>query len=72
MNGGQNCSANMRQIIDVKIKDDFLDKVLKKTKTLKVGDPLNPKTEMGSMISDEHLKRLMDIFLKALKREQAC
>jgi aldehyde dehydrogenase (NAD+)/gamma-glutamyl-gamma-aminobutyraldehyde dehydrogenase len=65
-NGGQNCSANMRQIIDVKIKDDFLDKVLKKTKTLKVGDPLNPKTEMGSMISDEHFERVNGYISKGI------
>ena len=26
-NGGQNCSANMRQIVDTKIKDEFLHKV---------------------------------------------
>ena len=25
-NGGQNCSANMRQIIHTKVKDEFLDK----------------------------------------------
>ena len=34
-NGGQNCSANMRQIIHSKVKDEFLDKVSKKVKALK-------------------------------------
>ena len=50
-NGGQNCSANMRQIIHSKVKEEFLDKVLKKVKNIKVGDPLDPETNMGSMIS---------------------
>ena len=54
-NGGQNCSANMRQIIHSKVKDEFLDKVSKKVKALKVGDPLDPETNMGSMISKSHL-----------------
>ena len=54
-NGGQNCSANMRQIVHSKIKDEFLDKVSKKVKALKVGDPLNPASNMGSMISKQHL-----------------
>ena len=57
-NGGQNCSANMRQIVDKKVKDDFLQKVLEKTKTLKVGKPLDPQTDMGSMVSEEHLNRV--------------
>ena len=54
-NGGQNCSANMRQIIHSKVKEEFLDKVLKKVKKIKVGDPLDPETNMGSMISEKHL-----------------
>ena len=54
-NGGQNCSANMRQIVHSKVKEEFLDKILKKIKNIKVGDPLDPETNMGSMISKKHL-----------------
>jgi acyl-CoA reductase-like NAD-dependent aldehyde dehydrogenase len=55
-NGGQNCSANMRQIVHKKVKDEFLDKIIKKVKKLKVGDPLDLKSNMGSMISKGHLQ----------------
>jgi aldehyde dehydrogenase (NAD+)/gamma-glutamyl-gamma-aminobutyraldehyde dehydrogenase len=55
-NGGQNCSANMRQIVHSKVKDEFLDKVIKKVKKLKVGNPLDLKSNMGSMISKGHLQ----------------
>jgi aldehyde dehydrogenase (NAD+)/gamma-glutamyl-gamma-aminobutyraldehyde dehydrogenase len=55
-NGGQNCSANMRQIVHKKVKDEFLDKVIKKVKKLKVGNPLDLKSNMGSMISKNHLQ----------------
>jgi len=57
-NGGQNCSANMRQIIHSKIKDEFLDKVSKRVKNIKVGDPLNTDNNMGSMISKVHLAKV--------------
>jgi len=57
-NGGQNCSANMRQIIHSKIKDKFLDKVSKRIKNIKVGDPLNTDSNMGSMISKGHLAKV--------------
>jgi aldehyde dehydrogenase (NAD+)/gamma-glutamyl-gamma-aminobutyraldehyde dehydrogenase len=57
-NGGQNCSANMRQIIHSKIKDEFLDKVSKRIKNIKVGDPLNTDSNMGSMISRGHLAKV--------------
>jgi len=57
-NGGQNCSANMRQIIHSKIKDDFLDKISKRIKNIKVGDPLSTDSNMGSMISKGHLAKV--------------
>ena len=55
-NGGQNCSANMRQIVHKKVKDEFLHKIIKRVKKIKVGDPLNVKSNMGSMISKGHLQ----------------
>ena len=58
-NGGQNCSANMRQIVDRKVKDAFLDRVLEKTRALVVGDPLDPATDLGSMVSAEHKARVL-------------
>ena len=65
-NGGQNCSANMRQIIHSKVKDEFLDKVLKRIQNIKVGDPLDPKINMGSMISKKHLKTVNDYIQKGI------
>ena len=58
-NGGQNCSANMRQIVDRRVKDSFLDRVLAQTRALKVGDPLDPATDIGSMVSTEHQDRVL-------------
>ena len=69
-NGGQNCSANMRQIIHSKVKDEFLDKVSKKVKKLKVGDPLDLKSNMGSMISKKHLETV-DGFIQSGIKEGA-
>ncbi|MBB3773460.1 aldehyde dehydrogenase (NAD+)/gamma-glutamyl-gamma-aminobutyraldehyde dehydrogenase [Angulomicrobium tetraedrale] len=58
-NGGQNCSANMRQIVHTKVKDAFLDAVVDKAKALVVGDPLDPATDLGSMVSEEHRARVL-------------
>jgi aldehyde dehydrogenase (NAD+)/gamma-glutamyl-gamma-aminobutyraldehyde dehydrogenase len=65
-NGGQNCSANMRQIIHSKVKNEFLDKILKKVKNIKVGDPLDPKINMGSMISKKHLETVNGYIQKGI------
>lgn len=58
-NAGQNCSANMRQLVHAAVRDEFVEKVTEKVRALKVGDPLDPSTQMGSMITEEHRQRVL-------------
>ena len=69
-NAGQNCSANMRQFVSARVKDEYLSKVLDKVKTWKVGDPLDPKTRIGSMITKEHQERVLG-YIESGKSEGA-
>ena len=41
-NGGENCSANMRQLIDSSLVDESLAIIVKRTQECRVGDPLDP------------------------------
>ena len=63
-NGGQNCSANMRQIIAKPLLHDFMEKMLKRVAAFKIGDPLDPKTTIGSMITPEHKAQVMSYINK--------
>ncbi|WP_162652893.1 aldehyde dehydrogenase [Lentilitoribacter sp. Alg239-R112] len=63
-NGGQNCSANMRQIIAAPLVDEFLDKMTKRVAQFKLGDPLDPETTIGSMISSDHKNMVLDYINK--------
>ena len=56
----------MRQIIHSKIKDEFIDKISKRIKKIKVGDPLSIESNMGSMISKEHLKKVDGFIQKGI------
>ena len=58
-NGGQNCSANMRQIVDVKLAEEYVARVTARANTYKVGDPLDPETEIGAMITADHQNMVM-------------
>ncbi|MGB9937438.1 MAG: lactaldehyde dehydrogenase [Methanobacterium sp.] len=49
---GQVCIGIKRIIIDKNISDEFTDKFVKATLKLKVGDPLNPKTDIGPLINE--------------------
>ena len=58
-NGGENCSANMRQLVDVSLVEEFLDRVVQRAQGFRVGDPLDPETDIGSMVSSRHFDRVM-------------
>ena len=48
---GQSCEARSRVLVEQSIYDDFVVAFADKAGALKVGDPLDPETQMGSLIS---------------------
>src|SRR2546427_4492689 len=52
-NKGEVCSAGSRLLLHKDIHDQFLERLVDKAKNMRVGNPLDPKTEMGSQISQE-------------------
>jgi aldehyde dehydrogenase (NAD+)/gamma-glutamyl-gamma-aminobutyraldehyde dehydrogenase len=58
-NGGQNCSANMRQLVDAKLAEDYAERIIARAKQFVVGDPLDPDTSIGAMVTAEHQTRVM-------------
>ncbi len=50
-NAGQCCVAGSRTFVHADIYDQFLDQVTKKVESLKLGDPLDPDTDQGPMVS---------------------
>lgn len=59
-NGGQNCSANMRQLIAAPLVEEFTARIIERVKAFKLGDPLDPATDIGSMITKDHKAMVMD------------
>lgn len=60
-NAGQNCSANMRQLVDVSRKDEFIERLLVKIRSIRMGNPLDPSTELGPMITSAHRDRVLNL-----------
>lgn len=58
-NGGQNCSANMRQYVHSSRHEEFVARLAARIATLKVGDPLDPSTVLGAMVSAEQRSRVL-------------
>jgi aldehyde dehydrogenase (NAD+)/betaine-aldehyde dehydrogenase len=51
---GQSCEARSRVLVEQSIYDDFVSQFSSKTEQLRLGDPLDPETQVGSLISSEH------------------
>src|SRR3954451_8434869 len=51
---GQSCEARSRVLVEQSIYDDFVSQFSAKTEQLRLGDPLDPETQVGSLISTAH------------------
>jgi len=55
LNSGQVCQAGSRLPVHESVKDEFMEKLLGFTKTVKMGDPLDPTTTMGPVVDQNQL-----------------
>ncbi|HEV2590318.1 MAG TPA: aldehyde dehydrogenase family protein [Gaiellaceae bacterium] len=55
---GQSCEARSRLLVESSIYDDVVNKMTDFAKAVKVGDPLDPETQMGSLISQSHREKV--------------
>ncbi|NJO39618.1 MAG: NAD-dependent succinate-semialdehyde dehydrogenase [Cyanobacteria bacterium CRU_2_1] len=58
INNGQSCIAAKRFIVQESIAEAFTEKLVAKYAALKVGDPLNPETDIGPLATPTILKEL--------------
>jgi acyl-CoA reductase-like NAD-dependent aldehyde dehydrogenase len=55
---GQSCEARSRVLVERSVYDRFVSEFAEKAGGLKVGDPLDAETQMGSLISEAHRERV--------------
>ena len=68
---GQSCVAGSRLILQDTIYDRFLDRFLSAVASLQVGDPLDPTTDFGPLITAQHRDRI-EGFIQSGLDEGAC
>ncbi len=56
---GQRCTAASRVAVHKKVYSEFVEKFVARVKALKVGDGLDPLTDMGPCINEQQLKTVM-------------
>ena len=56
---GEVCSNATRVFVHRSIKQEFLRRLLVRVAKMKIGDPADPETQVGSLISEQHLRKVM-------------
>jgi gamma-glutamyl-gamma-aminobutyraldehyde dehydrogenase/4-guanidinobutyraldehyde dehydrogenase/NAD-dependent aldehyde dehydrogenase len=66
-NQGEVCNAGSRLICEDKIKDALVEKVMAVGRAIRVGDPLDPKTQMGAMVDETQMNRVLGYIESGVK-----
>ncbi len=69
-NQGEVCSAGSRLLLEESIYDQFVEKMAQKAKKIKVGPGLLPDTEMGPLVSESHMEKVL-AYIETGKKEGA-
>lgn len=58
-NAGQCCVSGSRLIVDASIAEAFKLKLLDKLSRVRIGDPLDPETQMGAIVTPQHFEKVV-------------
>src|SRR5499427_1175796 len=57
---GEVCAAGSRLLVESRIKDEFVARVVERARKMRPGDPLDPKTRLGSLVSRTQMERVLN------------
>ncbi len=63
---GQKCTASSRLIVEEGIHDEFVKRLITATEALVVGDSMDPKTQIGSVVSERQLSQNLSYIQKGI------
>src|SRR3990170_7465045 len=58
-NQGEVCNAGSRLLVEDKVKDQVVERIMQVAKSMRVGDPLDPATQMGAMVDGTQMDRVL-------------
>ncbi|PFH20411.1 aldehyde dehydrogenase family protein [Burkholderia sp. JKS000303] len=70
LNQGEECVAGTRLLIEASVADAFVGKLVERAKRVVVGLPLDDRTDIGALIHEQHLNKVLD-YIRIGKAEGA-
>lgn len=65
---GQMCMACTRVVVERSVHDRVVEAMVERTRALRVGDPFDPDTDLGPLVSEDHLERVLS-YLEIAQRD---
>jgi len=65
-NSGQRCTAVKRMLVHESVADQFVELLVAKTRALKYGDPMDPDTDMGTVIDEAAAQQFEGVVNEAI------
>ena len=59
---GERCTSSSRLLVQDTIKEEFEARLIERINNIKVGHPLDPTTEIGPLVTDEHFNKVVSYF----------
>ena len=56
---GQVCSNATRVFVHASIKEEFLERLVKRVSGMRIGDPMDPQTNVGPLVSEQHMNKVL-------------
>src|ERR1041384_6330493 len=57
---GQRCTATSRAVVVDKIADEFVERVSKRAQSMRIGDGMDPKTDIGPSVDEGQFKTVLE------------
>jgi len=67
---GERCTSSSRLLLARSLQDSFLPALERRVRDLRVGHPLDPETDVGPLVSREHLEKVLS-YVSAAREEKA-
>src|SRR5579863_3620572 len=67
---GEVCNAGSRLFLESKVKDEFTDKLVARAAKMRPADPLDPKTRLGAVVSQQQMQTVLG-YIESGKKEGA-
>jgi betaine-aldehyde dehydrogenase len=56
---GEVCSNGTRVFVHSSVHDDFVGRLTSRAKKMRIGDPMDPETDVGALISADHMAKVL-------------